>query len=115
MVLENHHIRRLPEPFFYCNIKFLVCSAPVNHLLSRFSTAYALVRQVLLCERHAAGGCSGVFFDLVLAGLIAAPHSFYKTRFLIDGLYKLIVSGCNVGVGIAVCSCALQHIILDGV
>ena len=76
---------RFPGSFEISEYKILVCSAPVNHLLGRFSTAYALVGQMLLRERHAAGGCCGVFFDLVLAGLIAAPHSLYKARFLVDG------------------------------
>ena len=70
---------------------------------------------MFLVEWDTTGSCCCIFFDLILTCLIATPHSFNKSRFFIDGLYKFFVGGCCIGMCISVCSCSLQHIILDSV
>ena len=88
-----------------------ICLAPVHHLLRRLSAADAGLAQVLLLEGHAAGCRRGVFLDLVLAGLVAAPHGFHEARLVDDR----VLNSRNRSLrrcGRPVCSCPLQHIVL---
>ena len=69
-------------------------------------------------KRHAPAGYAGLFSSAASShSLAAAPHGLDKARLvrLMVSLRTLRSRGCIVGVRIAMCSCALQHIVLDGV
>ena len=65
-------------------------------------------------ERHAAAGGCGQLLDLVLAGLVAAPHRLDEARLRLHGLRELFHVVGLIGVGVSVGLCSLVHILLDG-
>ena len=68
---------------------------------------------MLLLKRHAAARHAGFFLDLLLTGLIAAPHGLDKAGvFSEDGLH-LIQAGCGVGMCLAVCQRLFVEALLD--
>ena len=52
----------------------LVCDAPVDHLFRGLAADRAGIAEMLLLERHAAGGHAALLLHLQLALQLAAPH-----------------------------------------
>ena len=67
---------------------------------------------MLLPEGHAAAGCREFFLDLILAGLIAAPHGLHKAGSVVEDILQLRHIRRHAGVGVSVGAGALQHILL---
>ena len=45
----------------------------------------------LIVERHTSGRSSGLFFDLVLAGTVSAPHTTDKSRFVLNNITEFLI------------------------
>ena len=67
---------------------------------------------MFLLKRHTSGCCLYIFFDLVFALAVSAPHSFDKSRFIVDGIFEFFVVCCNISMSVTMCTCALQHLFL---
>ena len=72
----------------YCQ---LISLAPIYHMLCRLAAAHAYIGDILLLKGYAARADAGLFLDLVLASLIAAPHCTHKAvSVLLESLDYLV-------------------------
>lgn len=89
-------------PFLFPGIADLILAAPVQHMLSGLAAADAGVADVLFLKGDAPGFDVGQLLDLVLAGLVAAPHGFDESTLVVGDVQKFLPVAGGKGAGLPV-------------
>ena len=100
-------------PLIRVDFTFLVRLAPVNELLCRSAAAYAFVGDALLVHRNASRADAGELLDLVLALLVAAPHSLDEAVTCEKSLVDLVDGSAGVGALLAVSESLRVHTVTN--